>query len=112
MAMSRRDLLDRERRDRLRERRDRSSPVWEYSLRYADTTINLINRGVKLEQLRDPLTNGTVLHYWAAGRGIDNSHHQEESLTVIKLLVENGADLLAQGRLNTRSLVVLCQPWF
>lgn len=96
MATRRRDLLERERRERLRERRDRSSPVWEESFRYADTIINLINRGVELEQLRDPLTNGTVLHYWAAGRGIDNSHHQEESLTVIKLLVDNGADLLAQ----------------
>jgi len=58
----------------------------------------LISQGVDLTQ-RGSLENGTVLHYWANGpyntAADDGSIHQGDSLDVVKLLIEKGADLLA-----------------
>jgi len=56
----------------------------------ADAITKLINEGMDLTQPFS-ICNETVLHYWAGGHSL----HQEDSLGVVKLLVEKGADLLA-----------------
>jgi len=67
----------------------------------ASAITKLINQGkVDLTQ-RTSNFNATVLHYWAGGLdcckyAMDHGiSFQEVSLKVVKLLVENGADLLA-----------------
>ena len=66
------------------------SPSWTRMRSNADAITKLINEGMDLTQ---PFSfcNETVLHYWAGGHSL----HQEDSLGVVKLLVEKGADLLA-----------------
>jgi len=56
-----------------------------------DTTIALINHGMDLKR-RDTYYGMTVLHYWASPY---RDATEEESLTIVKLLIEKGADLMA-----------------
>jgi len=65
------------------------SPIWMKIQCRADVITELINHDMDLKQC-DQFTKGTVLHYWAGG-----IKEQEESLTIVKLLIEKGADLLA-----------------
>jgi len=65
------------------------SPIWTKDMCRADVITELVNNGMDLKQC-DPFENGTVLHHWAG-----NFDEQEESMTIVKLLIEKGADLLA-----------------
>ena len=74
-------------------------PIWVGCDAHA--VMKLINQGMDLAQ-RSSLQNETVLHYWSKGpynffytNMNDGSICQEESLTVVKLLINKGADLLA-----------------
>jgi len=74
-------------------------PIWVGCDAHA--IMKLINQGMDLAQ-RSSLQNETVLHYWSKGpynffytNMNDGSICQEESLTVVKLLINKGADLLA-----------------
>jgi len=64
-------------------------PIWTKELCHTDVITELINHGMNLKQ-RERFTNRTVLHFW-----VGNIKEQEESLTIVKLLVEKGANLLA-----------------
>jgi len=64
------------------------------SLWGTDVIIELMNQGTDLTH-RNPIQNGTVLHFWAGTPYNDLNSDQENSLAVVKLLVEKGADLLA-----------------
>jgi len=81
-------------------------PAWKTPLCNNDATVitQLVNYGMSLTQ-RNPLNGETVLHHWA---GCSTLHHSADqytalrrateegsTLTVIKLLVEKGADLMA-----------------
>jgi len=65
------------------------SPIWMKEMCRTDIITELVNRGMDLKQ-RDQSTNESVLHYWAS-----NVDDQEESLIIVKLLIDRGADLLA-----------------
>jgi len=64
------------------------SPIWTKDLCRADVITELINHDMDLKQ-RDPFANGTVLHHWAG-----EEDEQEESLTIVQLLIDRGTDLL------------------
>jgi len=68
--------------------------IWTKDECGAVAITELIKNGMDLAQ-REPIKNGTVLHYWAGTPYDDTNSHQEDSLTVVQLLVEKGADLLA-----------------
>jgi len=68
------------------------SPIWMRSSCGVVTLDDLIYHGLDLNQ-RDPSTGGTILHYWAS---LPRNNTEEESLTVVKLLVTEGADLKAK----------------
>jgi len=76
------------------------SPIWTEIRCDANAVTKLINQGMDLTQ-RAPFFNETVLHHWAGGHYCCNierdgwSSLQEDSLKVVKLLIEKGADLLA-----------------
>jgi len=67
------------------------SLIWTKYLCRADVITELINHVMDIKQ-REQFTNRTVLHYWAGDIELEE---QEESLTIVKLLIEKGADLLA-----------------
>jgi len=75
-------------------------PIWREIGCDADAITKLINQGMDLKQ-RSSFFKETVLHYWAGGHYLSNIamndgiSYQEESLEVVKLLVENDANLLA-----------------
>jgi len=75
-------------------------PIWRKVGCDANAVIALINQGMDLTQ-RTSFFNETVLHCWAGGLYLwniltnDGISYQEDSLRVVKLLVEKGADLLA-----------------
>jgi len=66
--------------------------IWMKSMCGIDATVALINYGLDLKQ-RDSLSygGGTILHYWAS---LPSSYTQEESLSIVKLLLSKDADLL------------------
>jgi len=59
-----------------------------------DAITKLINQGMDLTQ-RGSLKNGTVMHYWAGGPYKTYKTAEDDSLGVVKLLIEKGADLKA-----------------
>ncbi len=78
------------------------SHIWTEVGCDADAIIKLINQGMDLGQ-RSSFFKETVLHYWAGGHCFsklamdDGFSHQEDSLRVVKLLIEKGADPLASN---------------
>jgi len=54
--------------------------------------MTLINHGMDLKQ-RDPSSGRTVLHHWASP---PHDFTEEDSLTIVKALIEKGADLMAR----------------
>jgi len=66
-------------------------PMWVEKLCGAGAIIALINHGLDLKR-RNPLTGETLLHSVASRSRYFN---EEDSLAIVKLLVERGADLLA-----------------
>jgi len=69
-------------------------PIWMKSNCGAEAAKALINHGLDLTQ-RDPTSSMTILNFWAR-RTVDVT--EEQSLSVVKLLVDQGADLLARDR--------------
>jgi len=71
----------------------RTTPIWLKRLcRSVDATTALINHGLDLRQKGE---NGiSILHYWANVPGEEIT--EEDSLKVVKLLLNKGADLLIQ----------------
>jgi len=70
------------------------SPIWSYSSCGVEATIALINHGLDLNQCsRDyrRAPNSTMIHDWA-GR----NNRQEDSIVIVKFLVEKGVDLLVK----------------
>jgi len=76
------------------------TPIWSG----ADAVTDLINNGIDLFQ-REPLKNGTILHYWAGTPYVHRSSNQVDSLAVVKLLIEKGADLQAINSWGFTSLL-------
>jgi len=76
-------------------------PIWKRPLCGFDSTIALINHGMNLHQ-RDPSDDEhrdkTILHHWCFfRRPIDNPiTAEEDTLTVVKLLLDKGADPMAR----------------
>jgi len=70
-------------------------PIWTKNECGAEATINLINSGIMDLTKRESFQNGTVLHLWAGTPYDFYNSHQQDSLAVVKLLVDKGADLLA-----------------
>jgi len=66
-------------------------PMWMEKLCGSDAIIALINHGLNLKR-RNPSTGETLLHSVASRSRYFN---EEDSLAIVKLLVEKGADLLA-----------------
>ena len=85
-------------------------PIWKKNGCDADAITKLINQGMDLEQ-RCSFLNETVLHYWA-GEHFRNfsmdesSSNQKDSLGIVKLLVEKGANLLAKNNWGFTPLLV------
>jgi len=67
-------------------------PMWMERMCGADATTALTNHGLDLNR-RNPDDGTTLLHYIAA---LPLYFTKEDSFTIIKLLVEKGADLLAR----------------
>jgi len=70
------------------------SPIWTYESCGVEATIALINHGLDLNQCcRDfpRAPNSTIIHDWA-GR----NNQEEDSIVIVKLLVEKGVNLLAK----------------
>jgi len=67
-------------------------PIWMQPMCGFDATAALINHGLDLK-LRDPLPYdcGTILHCWA---GLPSCSTEEQSLSIVKLLLNKDADLL------------------
>jgi len=91
--------------------------IWTEAECDADAVTKLINQGMDLTQ-RAPFFNETVLHYWAGVLYFSKSPtnadiaYQEDSLRVVKLLIEKGADLLAlDDRGFTPLLVAANRPY-
>jgi len=76
------------------------SPNW---MNY-ENVLMFINNGMDLTW-RDPLKNGTILHYWAGTPFNYHNSNQENSLAVVKLLIEKGTDLLAVNSLGYTPLL-------
>jgi len=66
-------------------------PMWMEIMCGIDATINLINHGLDLKR-RNPWTGETVLHHWA---GCSHGFTEEDSVAIVKLLVDKGAGLMA-----------------
>ena len=85
-------------------------PNWRKVKGDANATMKLINQGKMDLTQRTPYFNETVLHYWAGGLdefAMDHEiSHQEDSLGVVKLFVEKGADLLAVNSWGFTPLIV------
>jgi len=89
-----------------------NSPIWLKVGCDANAIIELINQGKMDLTQRTLFFNETVLHYWAGGHKISKfsmdhgiSYYQEDSLRIVKLLVEKGADLLAVNSWNFTPLI-------
>jgi len=69
------------------------TPVWMRHYCGVDATIVLINHGLNLK-LRNPRNAESILHHWInlSTRGITEKERQ----AVVKLLIDSGADLMAQ----------------
>jgi len=84
--------------------------IWTNDGCDVDALAKLMNQGMDLTQWCSP-QNRTDLHYWAAGHYFytiptdDITSHQEDSLAVVKLLVEKGADLLTLNSLGLTPLL-------
>jgi len=99
----RRDLLDEQRAERhvivlslLEFGADLSAsriPLWTSRWCGVDTTMTLINHGMDLKQRNQGETENTVLHHWAS---TPYDFTEKDSLTIIKLLIEKDADVMAK----------------
>jgi len=94
------------------------SPIWMKYGCDADAVTKLVNQGMDLT-LRCPfMMDGTVLHYWASGFYFSGfwkaviRPDQEDSLAVVKLLVEKGADVLALDDWGFTPLLVAANGLF
>jgi len=76
------------------------SPNW---MNY-ENVVMFVNSGMDLTW-RDPVKNGTILHYWTGTPFNHHNSNQEDSLAVVKLLIENGVDLLAVNSLGYTPLL-------
>lgn len=81
-----------------------NSLIWTKDGFGADALTELINNGMDLLQ-RDPLMNGTILHLWAGTPFDEDSSRQEDSLAVVKLIVEKGVELQAVNRWGFTALL-------
>jgi len=85
-----------------------SNPIWMKDECGADAITKLLNNGMDLDQRDLFLYGGTVLHYWAGTPYVDrkkkyinsekDKSRYEDSLAVVKLIIEKGADLRAVKR--------------
>jgi len=75
------------------------NPIWANPESGAEAVTKLLNNGMDLDQRDLFLYGGTVLHYWA-GTPYDKNDNsrQDDSLAVVKLIIEKGADLQAVNR--------------
>jgi len=69
-------------------------PIWMHYLCGVDATVALINYGLDLTKC-SPNLEQTILHYWA---GLPRDINEEDSLIIVKLLVNKGADLHVQDK--------------
>jgi len=70
-------------------------PIWMASLCGVDAATELINHGLDLEQLNSGGT--TILHHWVnASYYWFDPNRKEDSFTVVKLLVDKGANVMAE----------------
>jgi len=67
-------------------------PMWMERMCGIDATTTLVNHGLDLKRC-NRRTGVTLLHYWAS---CPHDFTEEDSLTIIKLLVEKGANVLAR----------------
>jgi len=84
-------------------------PIWMKEGVGANAVTELINNGMDLTQ-REPSQNRTVLHYWAGTPNYGHKSHQKDSLAVVKLLVEKGADLQALDNWSFTPLLGASDP--
>jgi len=70
-------------------------PMWTEEMCRVDATTALINYGLDLNRRRNnPPTGGTILHHWASYCPYDLT--EEDSLDIVQLLAEKGADLMVR----------------
>jgi len=69
-------------------------PIWMQRSCGVDATAALINHGLDLTK-RSPNSEKTILHHWT---GFPCYITEEDSLTIVKLLLVNGADLHVQNK--------------
>jgi len=65
-------------------------PIWLNGFISVETTMALINHGLDLKQ-QDPSSGKTIFHHWVS---LPNEN-EEDSLAVVKLLIQKGADGMA-----------------
>jgi len=72
------------------------SPLWMSYMCGVDVTTALVHHGLNLNQLNSD--GETVLHHWVHAQPYwFDPNRKKDSFTVVKLLVDNGANIMAQN---------------
>jgi len=70
-----------------------------------DATVTIINHGVDLKQ-HERFSGETVLHHWAS---LPYDFTEEDSLTIVKLLIKKGADVMARNIYGFTPIIIAAQ---